>query len=311
MDPIDAALGNRTTTESLSALMQVYYDKLFLKRAKPVLVMDQFGQIRRIPPNTGKIIQFTKYLVLPKNITPLTEGTNPNGINLSAVSSSATVAEYGDWAKISSLVSLTAMDPDLKEKTELFAQQAAESMEYLSARECATAGTVQLASGKADLTAIAATDTLASSEIRKAVRQLKRNKGLKINGKWICVIGSDTEFDFQDDPNWKSAQEYAGSTALFDGEIGTWFGVRFVYTTEQYSEASTVTVYSNLMFGAEAFGLVPLANVGEPKIIVKKPDSTTTSDPLNRYSTVGWVATRGQKVLNADWIINIKTGASS
>jgi len=299
------------TTTNLSALMQVYYDKLFLSRAKPILVMDQFGQIRRIPPNSGKVIEFTKYLVLPKNVTPLSEGETPAGINLSATTMTATIAEYGDWAKISSLVSLTAKDPNISEKVELFGDQAALSMDSLLATEVATGATIQLAGGKTHLTGIAASDTMTSREIRKAVRRLKVNKALKVDGFFVGVLNPYSEYDFQDDPNWKDAQLYANATRLFDGEIGRWFGVRFVMTTEPYTEASTVTVYSNFIFGRESFGIIPLANVGEPKIYVKTPGDGDTSNPLNRFSTVGWTAVRGQKVLNSDWVVNIKTGASS
>lgn len=303
------------TTSNLSELMQTYYDKLFLKRAKPILIMEQFAQTRQIPQGEGKVIQFTKYTPLPKATTPLTEGVNPAGTNLSATSSSATLAEYGDFGKISSLVSLTALDHNVKEKVQLFSDQAALTLDWLLTKDVATNATEQLANAKAAITDIDATDTLSTTELRKANRTMKKNKALKIGGYYIAVISPDTEYDFTGDSAWVEASRYAGSTQLFEGEVGKWFGLRMVGTTEPYIYAGAgnggVDVYSNLVIGAESYGIVPLAGNKGPIIYVKIPGPSDTSNPLNRFSTCGWVAVRTQKVLNPNWVLNIKTGVTA
>ena len=303
------------TTSNLSELMQTYYDKLFLRRAKPLLVMDQFAQTRPIPQGEGKIIQFTKYTPLPKATTPLTEGLNPAGVNLSATSSSAVLAEYGDFGKISSIVSLTALDHNIKEKVQLFADQAALTLDWLLTAEVATNATEQIAGGKAAITNLNATDVLTTKEIRKAVRTMKKNKALKIGGYFIGVLNPDTEYDFTGDAGWVEAAKYAGSTQLWEGEIGKWFGVRMVGTTEPYvyigGGNAGVDVYSNLIIGAESYGVIPLAGNKGPTILVKIPGPSDTSNPLNRFSTCGWVAIRTWKVLQPAWVLNIKTGVSA
>jgi hypothetical protein len=47
-----------------------------------------------------------------------------------------------------------------------------------------------------------------------------------------------------------------------------------------------------------------------PKVYVKNPGSGDTSNPIDQYSTIGWKMPFAVKTLNANWLINIKTGAT-
>lgn len=308
-------------TSSLTQLMQTYYDRMFLDRAKPSLSMWQFGQKRDLPVNSGVNISYTRYTVLPAATTALSEGANPAGRDLSATSVTGTIAEYGDYTQISSLVSATAIDKDISEKVELFSDQASLTVEQI-VRNAVVAQTSQIiyANGKLALGDVSTTDILQVLDIQKGVRKLKKQKAMKVNGYWICLIGPDVEYDITRDPNWVLASEYAGSTPLFEGEVGKWFGTRFVYTTEPNIQSGVgsggADVYSNLMFGKNAYGVIDFpasaasGSAAAPHIIVKKPGPTTTADPLNRFGTCGWQLTFGQLVLNTTWIVNIKSGVT-
>lgn len=309
------------STSSLSPLMQAYYDKVLLEYAKGEYVYWQFGQKRDLPANMGKTITFSRYIPLAAATTPLVEGTNPTGTDLSAENVTASLAEYGDYTSMSSLVSSTAIDANLKEKTELFSEQAGLTVDTI-VRNALFDGTSQViyANGKTDIANVAATDVMQTLDIQKGVRKLKKQKAKKINGHWICVIGADVEFDFTRDAAWVTASQYAGSTALYDGEIGRWFNTRFVYSTEPKIQSGAgsngADVYSNFMFGQHAYGVVDFVKGSasgspqKPQIIVKTPDSHSTNDPLNRFSTCGWQLTFTQKVLNPNWIVNIKCGVT-
>ena len=52
---------------------------------------------------------------------------------------------------------------------------------------------------------------------------------------------------------------------------------------------------------------------GQPTqhIYVKTPGPSDTSNPLNLYSTVGWVAYFVAKMLNTNWVVVIKTGVTA
>jgi N4-gp56 family major capsid protein len=279
--------------------------------AKDILVHDQFSQERPLKKNVGKSVVFSRYSPLARATTALTEGANPSDVNLSATNVSVTAQEYGNWTKISKLVALTAIDPDLKEKVSIMGQNAGETIDRLVREELFSGATVLLANGKAALSAIAASDTLNATDVRKAIRNLKKNKGLRFkDGFYAAIVGPDTSFDLMGDSAWLNAKTYSDVRDLYRGEIGELHGGRFVESTDQKSEASTVTVFSNFFIAMHAYGSVQLEG-DEQKIYVKVPGPQSTDNPLDRYSTAGWAQTFASKVLVADWIINLKTAASA
>ena len=96
-----------------------------------------------------------------------------------------------------------------------------------------------------------------------------------------------------------------------NGQVGTLHGVRFVETNNEVTESSTTTVYHTYVFGKNAYGMLSLEGQPESRIIIKTPGPNDTSNPLNMYSTVGWKAYFVAKVLNSDWVIAIKSGATA
>lgn len=235
-----AANTNITTDEALSAEMKTFYDKYLIENAKAVLVHDQFGQTKDIPQGSGKTVEFRKYAPYPKATTPLSEGVTPDGRKLSVSTVTATVAQYGDYTTISDILKLTAIDNNILEATKLHAQQAGETLDTIT-REVLNGGTnVQFANGQvaARYLLVGGSATATNNHymtvdcIRRGVRNLKNNKAKKINGYYVGIIHPDVAFDLMGDTNWVSASEYAGSTQIFEGEIGKIHGVRFVETTE-------------------------------------------------------------------------------
>ena len=61
---------------------------------------------------------------------------------------------------------------------------------------------------------------------------LKNNKAKKIKGSWVAIIHPDVAYDMMRCTEWIDASKYAGSTQIFEGEIGKMAGIRFVETTE-------------------------------------------------------------------------------
>lgn len=300
-----------TTTSTLSQLMQLYYDKLFITIAKNSLVHDQFSQKRRIPKGAGKSVVYSRYTALDRVTSALTEGENPSAVDLSATNVSCTAAEYGSYTKISKLVALTAIDQDLKEKIGIMSQNAGETIDRLVREELFSGATAQLAGGKSALTAIAATDTLSSSEIRKAVRSLKKNLAMRMaDGFFAGIVGPDTSFDVMGDSTWTNAKTYSDVKKLYMGELGELHGARMVETTDQKYTSSTTTVYSNFFMGREAYGSVQLDG-DDRKVYVKTPGPNSTDNPVDRFSTAGWAQSFVSKTLVATWIINVKTGATA
>ena len=302
------ATENKTTT--LTQLMQTYYDKLFLDTPKKELRLQQFAQMRSVPKNSGKIVYFTQYTALAGATTALTEGSNPAGSALSATTVSATLAGYGDFTQTSDLVALTAIDAQLKEKTEIFSQQSAETIETLIANQLSADFTSYNSNSVADLTAMAATDTLDATDIKKVVRALKVAKAQKFSdGYLVGVVNPYVSYDLQNDSEWIDAQKYGSNngSGLYDGEIGKLGGVRFVEATETSTQESSVTLQHTYIFGKNSFGAVRLSDYAK-KIMHYVPGTDETSNPLNMFSTYGWKLYLANKVLNDAWGYTIRSG---
>jgi N4-gp56 family major capsid protein len=299
-------------TSSLSALMQLYYDRTFILRQRDILVWDQFGQTRNVPANQGANLYFTRYSPLARVTTPLTQAVNPVDVNLTAANVTATLAEYGNWTKIGKLLALTAIDPKLKESVGIMAQNAGETIDRVI-REVlfAGAGVIQYANQRASLATLTATDVMTALEIRRAIRTLKQNLALRFeDGFYVGILGPSTTFDVMGDNVWINAKTYSDVKDLYRGEVGELNGARLVESTDQRTEASTITAYSNFFMGKEAYGTSNLAG-DEQKVYVKVAGPQSTENPLERYSTVGWAQTFASMVLVPSWVVNVKSAAGA
>lgn len=297
-----------STTTGLTQVMSTYYDKVFLERAKAALRHDFGAQVKNHKMNMGKVVRFTRFTPLALATTALTEGTDPSAVDMTATNVDATLAEYGNYTIVSSLFSATSIDDNLAEHVDIHGTNAGETLDAVIRNVLSAGATAQIVGGKA-LTAVAATDTLTGLEIRKAVRTLKTNKAQRFeNGYFRGIIQPYSSMDLMGNSEWLSAYQYTTPENIQKGVVGRIHGVEFVESNQGSTEASTVTIYHNFVFGKNAYGVVRLESMTDPKIYVAQ--GVTQNNPLNLRSTIGWKMPFTAVVLNANWIINIKTGAT-
>mgnify|MGYP000874986148 CR=1 len=239
-------MSNINTTASTAGTTysnKTFYDRALLEIAKTRLVHANYGQKRSIPRNSGKRVEFRRYeLFSPDaNALVLEEGVTPAGQSLAQSKIEAEVKQYGAYVEVSDLLDLTSYDPVLGESTELLGEQLGTVVEWVT-RDAMCAGTnVQYANGKTNRLALEAADKLTVTEIRKAVRSLKKAKARMFNstgeGKtrkphFVCICSPDATFDLQSDSLWQDVSKYADVEQIYSGEIGRLFGVVFVESTE-------------------------------------------------------------------------------
>ena len=290
--------GTYTQLQDLSPEMKTFYDKNLIRLAEPNLVHDQFGQKRPIPGGNGKTIEFRKFNALPTltGARVLQEGITPDGQNYGVTAITAQIVQYGGYVTISDMLNLTAYDNQMQEVMKLIATQAGQVSDKVT-RDILCAGTnVMWAGGQDEIGDITAADVLTIEDIKKAVRLLKRVNAQPISGSYVAIVHPDVAYDLMNDSEWIDANQYAGSSAIFNGEIGKMYGVRFVETTmakiwtTDPADGTTplsVPVYATLVLAENAFG-VTMINNGGIETIVKQLGSGGTADPLNQRSTVGW-----------------------
>lgn len=325
-----------STSTGLITPAQVYYDKVFLERAKIELRHDFGAQVRNVPLNSGSVVRWSRFTPLALVTSSLSEASNPTETAMTSTQVSATLAEYGAWTQVGTLFAMTQIDVGLKEHVEVHGQNAGESIDRLIREELFNGATTQVVAGAASyasklttdataLTAIHTTDVFTGAEIRSAVRTLKKNKAMRFeNGLYRGIIGPDTAYDLFGNSEWLDAHRYTTSDAIERGVVGKLHGVEFVESNNQKfdvtaglsgtpvtaTSAGVVTVYSNFIFGKNAYGVINLGSITTPKVYVKNPGPSDTSNPLDMYSTVGWKMVFATKTLNSTWLINVQTGAT-
>lgn len=301
-----------STTSTLSNIMNVFYDRVFLDRAKLMLSHDFGAQRKTIPANMGKQVIWNRFTPLAVATTALTEGsTTAAAVDMSTTQVSTQMATYGNWTAVADLFNLTSLDVNLKEHVEVHGQNCGETLDTLIRNEL-TNGTVQLVTATT-LTNVAATDVLSGAAIRKAVRILKIAKTQRFdNGYYRGIIQPNQSYDLFGNTEWlNSISIYTDPTQLKAGIVGKLHGVEFVETNNGFTVASTVTVYDCFVFGKNAYGTVSLDNQPGNRIYVKTPGPQDTYNPLDIFSTVGWKAFFAVKCLNTAWIQVIQSGASA
>ena len=201
----------------------------------------------------------------------------------------AGIKAYGGFVAVSDMLDLTALDPVINDAVELMANQGALSIDALTRDELLTGTNVLYANGKTGRGELAAADKLTTTELRKAVRMLKRNKAPQIlrgtKGYYAAIVGPDAVYDLQGDPLWQDVSKYQNSEQIYSGEIGTLFGCIIVETPEAAvftgKGASGGDVAATLVFGKDAYGVVDLDGKNV-RTIIKPAGSAGTADPLDQ-----------------------------
>ena len=258
-----------TGKADLSVEMKTYYSDYLIDMAEPELIHDQFAQKQPIPQGSGKTVEFRKYAPLAKALTPLTEGVTPTGNSLKVTAITATISQYGDYIELSDLLKLTAIDNNITMATKLLGQQAGRTLDTIT-REVMNGGTnVQYGNGQvaARYLLVGGDATPANNHYygvdtaRRSSRGLKINNTPKIKGNFIAIIHPDVTYDVTGDLAWVDAAMYAGSTPIYEGEIGKLHKIRYVETTEAkvFHAANMTLAARNLTVTAYAAKVMTVA----------------------------------------------------
>ena len=307
-----------TISGNLSAENKTFYDRTLLECLKPNLLFHNYGQKRPIPKKEGDTINFRRYAALPANTTALTEGVTPAGSELSISTVTATAHQYGDFTRMTDVIDTIGIDDNVTEATEILGDQAGLTLDTV-VRNVVCAGSNVLYSSGTSTAEVQSSDKLTGDLIKKAVRALRRQNAKPVEGGFfIGIIHPDAEYDLQSDPLWQDVSKYNGGEAIVAGEIGKIHGVKFVTTSNaviaegagaavitegsssegsstegsssEGSGAAGADVYSTMILGANAYGVVEIEGEGKPRIIIKDTKSGGTEDPLEQRATVGWKA---------------------
>lgn len=323
---IDSA--KSTTTTVANAIKNRYYDQLFLRVAESKLVHKQLGQLnRKVEQGEGGygtgVVYWTKWSNLPLVTAGQGEGVPTTAVSMTATNVTGSTAQYDGAVSISDLLAYTSFGDVMKGAMERLAYNAGLSIDTVIRNSVSTAGTIQGATG-VFWSAVPATGVLSINEIKKAVRTLRRNDAMEVDGGFFAsVIHPDALYDLMVDSTtggWMDANKYDAATSekLFKGEVGKLAGVRFLESSNGYVRGSSFatgsavvassSIYVTSIFGSDAFGVTDLQSL---KTFIKPFGSGGVSDPTDKVATAGWKTTFGSNPLNASFFVNLHHTVSS
>lgn len=311
------------TTGGLTVTMSTYFSRVFLEKARLLIRHDAFAQKRGVPANQGKVVNFTRHVQPAVQTTGLTEAVTPTAVNVSGQQVAVTLVEYGAYEQISRFYDRTSIDVGLKEQVEAMGINMGESIDTIIKNVLITAGGTALLGGTAGATSsTSVASVIASTDIRKAVRLLKKNKAIPFQGTqgnpvFGSLIGPEAAYDLLGDTTWQATQQYVNPDPMRRGILGTFFGVEFVETNNNYKPNSSGSGgYVTWIFGKEGYGVVSIdsedvTSPGAASLIIKDSGPNDTGNPLGLWSTLGWYAPFNAVVLNTDWVVELYSSASS
>jgi len=115
------------------------------------------------------------------------------------------------------------------------------------------------------------------------------------------------------DDDWLAAATRSNVSALYNGEAGSLYGVRFVEDTNPWrtgvvlanhdTYSASGTAFGSIFLGGEAFGVPALSGDSPMSPSIQIVDTPDKKDPLNQVITVGFKTMYTSKVLTAGYYI--------
>lgn len=322
----------------ISPRTAAYADLKLLKRAVANNILGRFGQVRVLPKKKSTTITFRRYEALDSTPVVLQEGVTPTGKTRTYTDYTCTLQQYGDFIKFTDVIRDTHEDPVLNDNIEALGEQADEMMDKMRFGVLKAGSNKLLANGtlRTDVNTVISRDL-----VRTAVRTMERQKaaylkemiqgGAKINtypipSAYIAVCHPDLRPDLERASGYKDVSEYAANMGMIPGEMGSLGMVRFVADVNctpfadgggakagaGYTVLSTTgtlaDVYPVLVFGKDAYGVVPLAGMNAMESLIHNPVASA-SDPLAQRGSQGWKGWNGCVILNDAWMIRLEVAA--
>ena len=319
----------------ISPRTNVYADRRLLERAKTNNLLGMFGQVKNLPSRSTQVISFRRYEKLDSTPVAVQEGVTPSGKTLTKTDVTATIRQYGDFVRITDVIQDTHEDPVLNESVDLLGEQAGEMYDKVRFG-ILKAGSNLLRANGTDRTHI---NTVITADLcRTAGRTLKRQEaeylremigaGAKISTSpippaFVGVCHSDVQPDIERCEDFVPVEKYSSAMGLIPGEIGKVGQIRFAIDNNcvpfadaggakagaGYTTLSTTgtksDVYPILIFGKNAYGIVPLAGKESATVLVSNPKAVD-SDPLAQRGSVGWKGWTTAVILNDYWMLRME-----
>ncbi len=335
------AYGNITPTQA------AYSSKTLLERAIPMMVLEQFGQLKPLPANNTKTINFRRHkLAIPNSSTlsgfALSEGVSPSEQIPTMENYDLTLTQYGAVVGVTDVVDDTPVDDVLTEYMGILGEHAGQVVELMRWEAIRTDAGVNVVLAGSVATEALITTSLTKVELRNAIRSIRANHGKPITRltkadvrygtqscepSYIAVMNSDLEGTVRENLGtaFTPVADYGAGATVLQGEFGNFENIRFVSSSMLGKRADSgiavgsaatllsdsgvlVNLYDVCVFAADSW--VGVALKGEYAVTPSLVRATASdSDPLAQRSKAGYKTMQNAKVVQTAHIKKIVCGA--
>lgn len=218
------------TFSNFSANAQKYIAAKTLQRINRDVIVYGMGKKEKLPHRYSTTFQFTRYEKLNLPYSPLTEGVSPSsGDNISISTVQAVMDQWGSFVNLSDVAQITAKHPALQQAIELLGEQASELIDRECIKLLISNTNVNYPGAATSRVTLAATDYPDTKTVKETVAAMRKQGARAVSGRlFMGLLDPFNEMDLLEDTTFVNAASYSNIVALFNGEVGTWMGVRWM-----------------------------------------------------------------------------------
>jgi len=307
--------GTLTGTSAVSNLVRTAYDQYVRMALRSIPVMRSLADVKPVQQAMpGSSVVFSIYSDLAQATSTLTEATDVSSIALGNPNQiTVTLNEYGSAVTTTKKLNMTSFNDVDTALADIIAYNAADSIDAVVAAVLTGAGNTNIIYGGNATTTntIDINDTMAVTDIRQAVTELRTNKALpRIGELYAAYLHPRQTADLRAETGTGGFQElskYTDRTPFVAGAVGVIEGAFVVETPRVPFAVNTnspaVNVYRAVIAGREALAEAQgqdISTVVGPQI-----------DALRRYHTIGWYYFGGFNILRTAALYQIQTAATN
>jgi N4-gp56 family major capsid protein len=327
----------RSNDAGISQRTNLYAERTMLMHAKPVIVLDKFGQTKPLPKNKSTTIRFRRPKVFTPATTPLVEGVTPSTTAFQYEDVSTQIRQYGQVVEITDVIEDTHEDPVLQDVSVQCGENIGRTLEQISWGVLRAGTSVTYANGAARN---AVNTPISLTKLRAVVRYLRAQKAMMITrmlsgsadvatrpieASFIAIAHTDLEADIRNLAGFTPIAQYGTRQIIHEQELGTVENLRFLLSPDLgafpdagglkggmvSTSGTSADVYPIIILGKEAYGVVPLGGRGAVEPTIIPVGQKTKDDPLGQRGIVGWKTWHAAVILNQSWMQRLEVAATA
>lgn len=305
-----------TTTGSVT-YDQTAYDRYTFFALRETLIFDGFADVKPVHqamPGSSVVFHITADLSVASSA--LDESTDVDAVALSDSNVTVTLREHGNVVQRTAFLGAVAHLPVDPVIANVVGYNAGESINALVSDWMSAGSNVRYSGSATGRTTVIPTATLTASNVRRARADLRGSDVRPwYQDLYAAVIHPDVAYDLRTESGtgaWRVPREYVDPAEIYNGEIGTFEGFRFIENSNApvFADAGSSTtltdVYGTLFFGRQALAKAFAAELG-PNPVFR---ATPVIDKLSRFTGMGWYHIVGYQRFRAASLRRVESASS-